>query len=654
MSNVVMALMATLGVDTSNFDEGLKKSESKANKFGSSLKKGLAVGAKTAVAGITALTTATSAGAVALGKGISSVSEFGDSIQKTSQKVGLSTKSYQEWDYVMTLAGTSMSNMTTGLKTLTNKLDDAKGGSKDAQAMFAKLGISMKDINTMSREDLFAKTITGFQGMADSTERAALANDLFGRSGQELTPLFNQSAELTQEQIKNANEYGMVMSDEAVQGSADFQDSLTTMTRTLGGLKNSMLGELLPASTTVMNGLTKVFTGDTQKGLEDINSGVGDFTDKLTEIVPKLLDIGGTVVSALITSISQNSGKILESAVTLLKTIISALIDSISANLGELVSASVSILRTLLEAIIENLPIVLQAGLLLIQELGQTLIDLAPMLLESAISLLTMLANFLAENVDEMIPSIIELILSLAEILTRPDILMPLIESAGEILVAVGKGLGQAIPVLIKYVPTIIENIVSLLKQGFPVIITAIGGLVVELGRSVGDGLYEIFGTSLYDKLKGAMDTIKEKITSVKEFFSTQIQNIKGFFEGLVLKLPEIKLPHFKLEGSFSLNPPSVPKLGIDWYAKGYDEAYMLNSATIFGAQGGKLLGGGERAGSEVVVGTQKLISMMSTAVRNAFDGIVLQADIPVYIGNKKLEDIIVKTQATMKIKRGK
>ena len=405
MSNVVMALMATLGVDTSNFDEGLKKSESKANKFGSSLKKGLAVGAKTAVAGITALTTATSAGAVALGKGISSVSEFGDSIQKTNQKVGLSTKSYQEWDYVMTLAGTSMSNMTTGLKTLTNKLDDAKGGSKDAQAMFAKLGISMKDINTMSREDLFAKTITGFQGMADSTERAALANDLFGRSGQELTPLFNQSAELTQEQIKNANEYGMVMSDEAVQGSADFQDSLTTMTRTLGGLKNSMLGELLPASTTVMNGLTKVFTGDTQKGLEDINSGVGDFTDKLTEIVPKLLDIGGTVVSALITSISQNSGKILESAVTLLKTIISALIDSISANLGELVSASVSILRTLLEAIIENLPIVLQAGLLLIQELGQTLIDLAPMLLESAISLLTMLANFLAENVDEMIPS---------------------------------------------------------------------------------------------------------------------------------------------------------------------------------------------------------------------------------------------------------
>ena len=92
------------------------------------------------------------------------------------------TKSYQEWDYVMKICGTEMSSMTTGLKTLTNKLDDAKNGSESAQAMFAALGISMEDMQKMSREDLFKASIAGLQKMGDSTERAALANDLFGKS----------------------------------------------------------------------------------------------------------------------------------------------------------------------------------------------------------------------------------------------------------------------------------------------------------------------------------------------------------------------------------------------------------------------------------------------------------------------------------------
>ena len=132
------------------------------------------------------------------------MSESADVIDKQSQKVGLSTEAYQKWDYVMNLAGTSMSNMGTGLKTLTNKLDDAKNGSEKSLAMFEQLGLSIDDLNSMSREDVFGAVITGFQNMADSTERAALANDLLGKSGQELTPLFNQTAESTQELMEKA------------------------------------------------------------------------------------------------------------------------------------------------------------------------------------------------------------------------------------------------------------------------------------------------------------------------------------------------------------------------------------------------------------------------------------------------------------------
>ena len=205
--------------------------------FGTSLAKGL----KATAAVITGAMAAATAGAVAAGKAFMNsakqTANMADEIDKTSQKLGLSSKSYQEWDYVMKICGTEMSSMTTGLKTLTNKLDDAKNGSKDAQKMFGALGISMEDLKTMTREDLFAKTIAGFQSMSDSTERAALANDLFGKSGQNLAPLFNMTAEETQGLIDKANDLNMVMSDDAVKAGASYKDSLTTLEGAMTGLK---------------------------------------------------------------------------------------------------------------------------------------------------------------------------------------------------------------------------------------------------------------------------------------------------------------------------------------------------------------------------------------------------------------------------------
>ena len=73
-------------------------------------------------------------------------------------------------------------------------------------------------------------------------------------------------------------------------------------------------------------------------------------------------------------------------------------------------------------------------------------------------------------------------------------------------------------------------------------------------------------------------------------------------------------MPHFNISGKFSLDPPSVPSFGIDWYAKAMNEPMMLNGATIFGEKDGKLLGGGE-VGSEIIIGTDKLLNMMRDAV---------------------------------------
>src|SRR5699024_2630419 len=106
--------------------------------------------------------------------------------------------------------------------------------------------------------------------------------------------------------------------------------------------------------------------------------------------------------------------------------------------------------------------------------------------------------------------------------------------------------------------------------------------------------------TSASNKFTEVKNKIISPIIKAKDKISEIVDKIKGFFSGMKLSLPKIKmpkLPHFSLSGKFSLMPPSVPKVGINWYAKGG----IMDRPTIFGASGGNLNVGGE-AGREAIL----------------------------------------------------
>ena len=111
--------------------------------------------------------------------------------------------------------------------------------------------------------------------------------------------------------------------------------------------------------------------------------------------------------------------------------------------------------------------------------------------------------------------------------------------------------------------------------------------------------------SAIRDKVSSTFDSIKDKVRSAIDY-------IKGLFN-FSWSLPHIELPHFSVSGRFSLNPPQIPQFSVQWYKKAMSDAYMLNGATIFGQRNGQLLGGGE-AGSEMIIGTNKLMSMIAQA----------------------------------------
>lgn len=111
-------------------------------------------------------------------------------------------------------------------------------------------------------------------------------------------------------------------------------------------------------------------------------------------------------------------------------------------------------------------------------------------------------------------------------------------------------------------------------------------------------------------------NTTKTMMSQVEATIKSSLNNIQQQFANTKLEFNKnIKLPHFSFDGSFDPESGSTPSVRVDWYRKAYDNAYMLNGATIFGAMNGHLLGGGEGNGSELVIGTDKLIEVIREAV---------------------------------------
>lgn len=228
----------------------------------------------------------------------------------------------------------------------------------------------------------------------------------------------------------------------------------------------------------------------------------------------------------------------------------------------------------------------------------------------------------LGEITKSAMPIIVKVLQKIQEIITW---LSSLDEGTKQTILIIGAVLAALGPLLM-----IIGTIISTLGT----LVTGIGALFSPLGLlvaaitaviAIGVALYKNWDTikqkgselltSIKDKFTQIKNTITEKINGARDAVKNAIDRIKSFFN-FSWSLPHLKLPHISISGGFSLNPPRVPHFSIDWYAKAMKNGMILNNPTIFGMMDGKLLGGGE-AGSETIVGTQSLMSMISKAVGN-------------------------------------
>ena len=138
-----------------------------------------------------------------------------------------------------------------------------------------------------------------------------------------------------------------------------------------------------------------------------------------------------------------------------------------------------------------------------------------------------------------------------------------------------------------------IKSVISTVVDGIKSKVSTVFNAVKSTVSSVFNGIKST-ATTVWNGIKTA---ITKPIEAAKNTIKGIVDKISGFFSGMKLELPHIKLPHFKISGKLSLSPPSVPHLSIDWYKEGG----IMTKPTIFGMNGSSLMAGGE-AGKEAIL----------------------------------------------------
>jgi len=513
-----------------------------------------------------------------------SVSQLGDAILTVGGTAQFMTGGTTELNAVLGVladngikgaeAGTHMRNM---ILSLSSPTDDAK-------AALEALGVQIFDAegNMRSWTEIFPEMQAAMADLTDQERIEALSQIFNTRDVAAATALMSTS-------VDRWNEVGAAI--DSAQGAA-------------AAMANTQLDNL--------SGDITLF----KSALEGAKIAISD------QLTPQIRDFVGLATTGLsdVTAAFQEGG--LEGAMTAVGSWLSDAITMLTTSLPEIVRLGGQLLISLVSGIVENLPEIATA----------------------ALDIILTLATGLGDAMPDLIPAVVEAIITIVTTLTSPDTMETLITAAMQLMSGIAVGIARATPTIVAALPELIRNLTTGMLDVAPEIVSTALQILGETQEEVTSALLSGFADWIQDSLDFSDEmsgNFMAGLNGIKDFFSDAWSFISNGFSNLNINFPQISLPHFTFTGGTAPygigGAGTPPSIGIQWYARGYETAMMLDGASIFGAAGGKLLGGGER-GPEYVVGEERLKKLIA---ENSGATIV----VPVYIEGDKIDEFVVNSK---------
>lgn len=536
--------------------------------------KALTTSVEAGIKGLTAYAGALGAAATAAFGLAASAGAAADDLNTLSKQTGISTEQLQKMTYAAALVDVDVETTTKAMTKLTKNMGQAAEGSKTATEAFSALGVKFRDDVTgelRDNEDVFNDAITALGKIENSTERDALAMDLFGKSAQDLNPLILGGAEQLKKLGDNAEAAGLIMSQDALDNLNAFNDSIDILkanTAAAGNVLASSFADKFKVFTDLIGGeapkliknIADIFGGkDIDKNITALTANLKSaglrLTQSLTQMIPTFIASFNGVITAVVQSITatlSNAVKgilptLITGFVSLIQSVISeipvlvpivldgaitlfrGILDGLNAVTDQLIPMLPILISSVVSSLVENISVLGEAAL----KFFGALLTAIPIILESLIEnlpqIIMSIVNFVVESIPKLIEAGISLFLALVEAI--PAAITTIIENLPLIISSIITGIISAIPQLleasVKFFMAIIEAIPTIIAElivALPMVIKAI----IEAFQNVDWGE---LGTNIIDGIgSGFMDGVTKIGDKIKEAGNSIVQKFKDLF----------------------------------------------------------------------------------------------------------------------------
>lgn len=477
-----------------------EKEETKVSQAQAKAKQAFNAIAKASAAAVAAVASAAAAAAKAIWDATNASGQWADNLLTLSAQTNVSTDTLQKWDYAARFIDVDTQTMTTALGKVVKQQGAAIKSGQDYVTTLDGQVISLRDSNgeLKSSETVFYEMIDALGQIGDATMQEAAAQDLFGKSYQDILPLIKAGSEGLKAYGDEAEKLGLVLSGESVGALGAFDDQMQRLKATMETAGRELAVSFLPATQEVARSLTELASTVTtalSDGFQDADA------DTILEGLFGQLQKGLSNISAIMPAVT---------------TFVTGLINKI------------------LEFVITNLP----------------------MLVQTALQIITGLANGLIENLPVLIPALVQCVLTIVQTLMAPENIGMLVDAAIALITGLGQGLIAAIPVLVQMLPQIVTNIVqSLILQAQKMmgagnalinnlstgISTAMSGLMTKVRTWVQEKIIqpvkdkvESIKTAGKNLVEGLWNGINDKFEWIKNKIKTWVGNVLKFFKDLL------------------------------------------------------------------------------------------------------------------------
>lgn len=269
----------------------------------------------------------------------------------------------------------------------------------------------------------------------------------------------------------------------------------------------------------------------------------------ISSIIQGIWDFIVTVVNAVVNTVS--------SALSGLMNIISGILDIIVGIFTGDLDRIWQGVQTIFSSILNFITTVLQGIWSIVSSVLNTLINVFSTALNAIWNVVQVIWNAIKSIITTVVSAIVSFVTS------AWNNIRSAVSSAMNAISSTVSSIWNTIKSTIS---NVINGIKSIVSTGW----NAIKSTITSVGAGIKSAVSSVF-ESAKSKISSVMD-------SAKSIVSSAISKISSLFTGANLTLPHIKLPHFSISGSFSLNPPSIPHIGVEWYAKGgvFDKPTMI------------------------------------------------------------------------------